>query len=71
MRWSESKSKTSTGKQTLGDSSDPTPATNIVAELGWAKGHVAGPNNHKKGDNKSLGAGQSQGVWPSLQVLLR
>ena len=44
MRWSESKYKTSTRKQTLDDSSDPTAATNMVAELDWAKGHVAGPN---------------------------
>ena len=47
MRWSESKSKTSKGKQTLGDSSDPTPATNMVAELRWAKDHVVGPNHPK------------------------
>ena len=50
MRWSESKSKTSaTGKQTKGDSSDPTPATTMVAELMWAKGHVAGPNHPQNG----------------------
>ena len=38
-----STSKTSTGKQTLGDFSDPTPVTNMVAEPRWANGHMVGP----------------------------
>ena len=49
MRWSESKSKTSTGKQTLGNFIDPTPATNMLAELRWAQGHAAGPNHPRNG----------------------
>ena len=36
--WLQCHCKTKTG----GDSSDPTPANNLVAELGLVKGHVSG-----------------------------
>ena len=50
MRCSELKSKTCTGKQTLVNSSDPTPAINMVGELGWVKGHMVGKTTPKAGD---------------------
>ena len=69
MRWSDSKSKTSTGKQTLGDSNDPTAATNMVAELGWVKGHMAWQTIPKMGDNNSFGAGRILGLALSASII--
>ena len=41
---------------------DRTLATDMVAELGWANGNMAGPNHTKTDDNKSFGAARSPGI---------